>query len=257
MAPATIRPKSAILGTPDMFEAKDLTVGYGKIRALHGVSLRIEPGEVVTLIGGNGSGKSTFLKTVSGLLRPLSGEIRFEGERIDGLPPHEITRRGVVQIPEGRRIFPLLSVEENLMMGAFFRRDHQAIVSDRDQVYHSFPVLKERRRQMGGTLSGGEQQMLALGRALMARPKLLALDEPSMGLAPVIVDKVFEIVREINRNGVTILLVEQNARAALSVAERGYVMETGLVVMHDKTEALLKDPRVKQCYLGLQEGSLT
>jgi branched-chain amino acid transport system ATP-binding protein len=240
-----------------MFEAKNLTVGYGKIRALHGVSLSVDAGEVVTLIGGNGSGKSTFLKTVSGLLKPQAGEIWFEGQRIDGLPPHEITRRGVVQIPEGRRIFSLLTVEENLMMGAFFRRDHQAVKADRDRVYDSFPVLRERFQQLGGTLSGGEQQMLAFGRALMARPKLLALDEPSMGLAPVIVDKVFAIVRDINKNGVTILLVEQNARAALSVAQRGYVMETGSVVMHDKTEALLKDPRVKQCYLGLQEGSIT
>lgn len=240
-----------------MLEAINLHVGYGQIKALHGVSVRVDPGEVVTLIGANGAGKSTFLKTLSGLLPLSDGEIRFEGQRIDGLPPHEITRRGVVQIPEGRRIFPLLTVEENLMMGAFFRKDHARVRQDRAFVYDMFPVLRERPKQLGGTLSGGEQQMLALGRALMSAPKLLALDEPSMGLAPVIVDKVFHIIREINKKGVTILLVEQNARAALSIALRGYVMETGTVVMEDKTQNLLTNDRVRHCYLGIQECHLT
>lgn len=239
-----------------LFEARDLHVGYGKIKALHGVSVTVELGEVVTLIGANGAGKSTFLKTVSGLLRPTSGEIYFEGQRIDRLPPHEIARLGVIQIPEGRRIFPLLTVEENLSMGAFFRRDKK-VASDLERIYDSFPVLKERRVQLGGTLSGGEQQMLAFGRALMSRPRLLALDEPSMGLAPVIVERIFRIVKEINAQGVTILLVEQNARAALSVAQRGYVLETGTVLLHDKTAALLGNDRVRQCYLGVQEGYLS
>jgi branched-chain amino acid transport system ATP-binding protein len=238
------------------FETRDLQVGYGKIKALHGISVSVQPGEVVTLIGANGAGKSTFLKAVSGLLRPSAGEIHFEGERIDRLTPHEIARRGVIQIPEGRRVFPLLTVEENLDMGAFFRRD-RGVTGDRDRIYDAFPVLKERRTQLGGTLSGGEQQMLAFGRALMSRPRLLALDEPSMGLAPVIVEKVFKIIREINGQGVTVLLVEQNARAALSVAQRGYVLETGAVVVHDVTSALLKNDRVRQCYLGVQEGYLS
>ena len=239
-----------------LFETRNLEVGYGKIKALHGVTIGVETGEVVTLIGANGAGKSTLMKTVSGLLRPSSGEIFFEGERIDRLPAHEIARRGVVQIPEGRRIFPLLSVEENLMMGAFFRKDG-GIQQDLEKIFADFPILKERRRQLGGTLSGGEQQMLAFGRALMSRPKLLALDEPSMGLAPVIVDKVFKLIRDINAGGVTILLVEQNARAALSVAQRGYVMETGTVLMHDKTSQLLANDRVRQCYLGVQERYVT
>jgi branched-chain amino acid transport system ATP-binding protein len=240
-----------------MLETVDLHVGYGKIKALHGVSVRVSAGEVVTLIGANGSGKSTLLKTISGLLSPVSGEIYFEGHRIDGREAHEITCLGLVQIPEGRRIFPLLTVEENLMMGAFFRRDYALVKQDRDRVYTSFPILEQRRKQLGGTLSGGEQQMLALARALMSRPKLLALDEPSMGLAPVLVDKVFSIVRDINKQGVTILLVEQNARAALSIAQRGYVMETGTMVMEDKTQNLLANDRVKQCYLGIQESHLT
>jgi branched-chain amino acid transport system ATP-binding protein len=235
-----------------LFETRNLEVGYGKIKALHGVSVSVEAGEAVTLIGPNGAGKSSFMKTVSGLLRPSAGEIFFQGERIDRLAAHEIARRGLIQIPEGRRIFPLLTVEENLMMGAFFRKD-RGINGDLDKIYADFPILKERRLQLGGTLSGGEQQMLAFGRALMARPKLLALDEPSMGLAPVIVDKVFSIIKSINAAGMTILLVEQNARAALSVAQRGYVMETGSVLMHDKTSTLLANDRVRQCYLGIQE----
>lgn len=240
-----------------MFEIKNLSVGYGKILALHGISLFVRPGEVVTLIGANGSGKSSLLKTLSGLLVPASGEILFENEVINGLAPHEITRRGIVQIPEGRRIFPLLTVEENLMMGAFFRKDHARIQADKEKIFDDFPVLRERRKQLGGTLSGGEQQMLALGRALMSKPKLLALDEPSMGLAPVIVEKVFQIIHEINKQGVTILLVEQNARAALSVASRGYVMETGSILIEGTTKNLLSNERVKQCYLGIEERHLT
>jgi len=236
-----------------LFEARALHVGYGNIKALHGVDIRVDRGEVVTLIGANGAGKSTFLKSMSGLLTPSAGDIYFEGQRINGLPPHEITRRGITQIPEGRRIFPRLTVQENLMMGAFFRKDHALVSSDRDRVYHMFPILLERRSQMGGTLSGGEQQMLAFGRALMSRPKLLALDEPSMGLAPIIVNKVFQIIREINKEGVTILLVEQNARGALSVAERGYVLETGAITIEDNASQLLNNDRVKQCYLGIQE----
>lgn len=239
---------------PDtILRATDLHVAYGNIKALHGVTLEVEHGEVVALIGGNGSGKSTFLKALSGLLRPSRGALYFEGENLQGLEPHEITQRGVVQIPEGRRIFPLLSVQENLRMGAFFRRDHAQVNSDLDRVYHMFPILKDRRSQMGGTLSGGEQQMLAFGRALMSRPKLLTLDEPSMGLAPLMVSKVFQFIRDINKEGVTILLVEQNAQGALSVAQRGYVMETGAITMHDAAAKLLNNDRVKQCYLGVQE----
>jgi branched-chain amino acid transport system ATP-binding protein len=236
-----------------LFETRNIEVGYGKIKALRGLTVSVDAGEVVTLIGANGAGKSTFMKTISGLLSPSSGEIYFNGERIDKLPAHQIARRGLIQIPEGRRIFPLLSVEENMMMGAFFRKDRE-IRSDLDRIYGDFPILKERRSQLGGTLSGGEQQMLAFARALMSRPKLLALDEPSMGLAPVIVDKVFKIIKDINAAGMTILLVEQNARAALSVAQRGYVMETGTVLMHDRTSALLANDRVRHSYLGIQEG---
>jgi branched-chain amino acid transport system ATP-binding protein len=239
-----------------LFETRNLQVGYGKIKALHGVTVSVDAGEVVTLIGANGAGKSTLMKTISGLLKPTAGEIYFEGVRIDRLPAHEIARRGLVQIPEGRRIFPLLTVEENLMMGAFFRKD-RGVASDIEKIYTDFPILKERRVQLGGTLSGGEQQMLAFGRALMSKPKLLALDEPSMGLAPVIVDKVFRMIKDINASGMTVLLVEQNARAALSVAQRGYVMETGTVLMHDRTSALLANDRVRQCYLGVQEGLIS
>jgi len=236
-----------------MLETKNLFVSYGKIIALHNVNIRVEKGEIVTLIGTNGSGKSTLLKTISGLIKPTGGEIYFESERIDRESGHEIAQRGIAQIPEGRRIFPLLTVEENLLMGAFFRRDHSLIKKDMSRIFGMFPILEERRKQLGGTLSGGEQQMLAFGRALMSRPKLLTLDEPSMGLAPVIVERVFEIIKEVNRQGVTILLVEQNARAALSTAQRGYVMETGGVLLEGPTQMLLSDDRVKKCYLGIQE----
>lgn len=240
-----------------MLETKNLHVGYGKIKALHGVDVRVAAGEVVTLIGANGSGKSTFLKTVAGLLPPSAGEIRFEGASIVGWPGHRINRKGVALIPEGRRIFPHLTVEENLLMGAFSRSDHAGVSADRERMFEWFPILKDRRAQLGGTLSGGEQQMLAMARALMGRPRLLMLDEPSMGLAPVIVEKVFQLIRDINaKEKVTILLVEQNARAALAVATRGYVLETGSVLLHDTTKNLLTNDRVKQCYLGMEEGHL-
>jgi branched-chain amino acid transport system ATP-binding protein len=240
-----------------LLDIQDLRVSYGNIQALHGVNIRIHAGEIVTLIGANGSGKSSLLKTISGLLKPSSGQIQFMGEKINSLAPHEITRRGVVQVPEGRRIFPLLTVEENLMMGAFFRKERPAVLKDKDHVYDLFPVLKDRRQQLGGTLSGGEQQMLAMARAFMSRPKLLMLDEPSMGLAPLIVEKVFQIIRTISKEGVTIFLVEQNARLALSVAQRGYVMETGSVTLEDSAARLMANDRVKQCYLGVQEGHLS
>jgi branched-chain amino acid transport system ATP-binding protein len=236
-----------------MLKVSNLEVSYGKIKALHGVSLHVEAGEVVTLIGANGAGKSSFLKTLSGLLKPNAGEILFEGKILNGLPPHQITQAGLVQIPEGRRIFPRLSVLENLNMGAFFRKDKTAVRTDRDRALDMFPILRERLNQSGGTLSGGEQQMLAFARALMSRPKLLALDEPSMGLAPVIVEKVFAMIRELSRQGMTILLVEQNARAALSVAQRGYVLETGALLLEGSTKDLLGNNRVKQSYLGIQE----
>lgn len=236
-----------------LLEARRVSVFYGKIRSLNDVSLEVDTGEVVTLIGANGSGKTTMLKALSGLLELEAGDIIFDGVRINGLAPHQITRRGLVQIPEGRRIFPLLSVEENLLMGAFFRKDRQAIKNDCDKVFNYFPILKERRKQLGGTLSGGEQQMLAVGRALLSRPKLLMLDEPSMGLAPLIVSTLFSVIQEINRSGVTILLVEQNANAALSVAHRGYVLETGSIVLKNSAKNLLNDDRVKCCYLGVEE----
>lgn len=236
----------------NMLEVKHITVSHGKIRALHDVSLTVHAGEVVSLIGANGSGKSTFLKTLSGLMKPESGEIFFNDTRIDSLPGHEITRQGLVHVPEGRRIFPLLTVQENLDMGAFFRKDSFNVHSDMEMVFQLFPILQERTKQLGGTLSGGEQQMLAIGRALMSRPKLLMLDEPSMGLAPMVVEKIFGVIRDINKMGVTILLVEQNARAALRIATRGYVLETGSVIFDDAAANLLQNEKVKQCYLGIE-----
>jgi branched-chain amino acid transport system ATP-binding protein len=223
---------------------------YGKtIRALKGVSLEVHTGEIVCLIGNNGAGKTTLLKTVSGILKPETGAVRFEGRSIGGLPAHEIARLGLAHAPEGRHIFPRLSVLENLEMGAYNRSG--LLTSELDHVYGLFPVLGERRKQLGGTLSGGEQQMLAIGRALMARPKLLMLDEPSMGLAPVLVDRIFEIIKKINAEGTTILLVEQNARKALSVGSRAYVLETGKIVLADQAARLLDNPQVRQAYLGL------
>jgi len=223
---------------------------YGHIHALHGISVTVEQGEIVTLIGANGAGKSTTLKTISGFLRPRPGTILLDGEPIHGLPPHDITRRGVCLVPEGRRIFPRMTVRENLEMGAFSRADPQEIREDLDRVYDLFPRLKERLPQTAGTLSGGEQQMLAIGRGLMARPKVLLLDEPSMGLAPVLVELIFQTIQEINAHGVTILLVEQNALMALQIAKRGYVLETGRIVMTDRADALRANDLVRKSYLG-------
>jgi branched-chain amino acid transport system ATP-binding protein len=242
-------PSGTLSGTP-LLQVAAVHTYYGTIQALRGVSLTVWPGEVVTLIGSNGAGKSTTLKTISGLLRPRQGEVLLEGRRLDRRPPHEIVRLGVSQVPEGRRIFPRLTVDENLQMGAYARRDRKGIAADRERVLTLFPRLKERLRQRAGTLSGGEQQMLAIGRALMASPRLLLLDEPSMGLAPVLVDAIFDAIREINGRGVTVLLVEQNAQLALSIAHRGYVLQTGNVVLEDSAEGLSRNPHVRRVYLG-------
>src|SRR5436190_15147084 len=232
-----------------LLEVHDLHTFYGNIEALRGISLEVNDGEVVTLIGSNGAGKSTTLRSISGLTPPRQGTIRFDGKEIGETPPQEIVRLGISQAPEGRRCFSRMSVRENLELGAFLRRDER-ISGDLDRVYHLFPRLKEREKQKGGTMSGGEQQMLAMGRALMAHPKLLLLDEPSLGLAPVIVDKIYEIIREINEQGTTILLVEQNANYALDVSNRGYVLETGSVALSDKSDVLRNDERVQAAYLG-------
>ena len=223
---------------------------YGHIHALHGISLSVEEGEIVTLIGANGAGKSTTLKTISGFLRPRPGRVLLDGAPIGGLAPHDITRRGICMVPEGRRIFPRMTVLENLEMGAFARNDRQAIQDDFDRVFALFPRLKERVAQVAGTLSGGEQQMLAIGRGMMARPKILLLDEPSMGLAPVLVEVIFQTIRNINAQGVTILLVEQNALMALRIAQRGYVLETGRIVYTDQAERLRQNDLVRKSYLG-------
>lgn len=232
-----------------ILEVEDIHVAYGAIEAVRGISLNVDEGEIVTLIGGNGAGKTTTLKTISGALKPSQGEIRFEGRRIDLLPSHKIVELGVCQAPEGRRIFPRMTVKENLEMGAY-AQDGGARREDFDRVFALFPVLKERLSQNGGTLSGGEQQMLAIARALMARPKLLLLDEPSMGLAPMLVDRIFSIVREIHSQGTPVLLVEQNAQMALQTANRGYVIETGQIVLQDQADALLGNERVRKAYLG-------
>jgi branched-chain amino acid transport system ATP-binding protein len=231
-----------------LLQVDELRVGYGGIEALRGISFEVEEGSIVTLLGANGAGKTTTLRSISGLLKPRAGSIVFDGKRIDGLPPHEMVRFGVGHVPEGRRIFPRMSVRENLLMGAYHRRDD--VSDDVDRVYELFPVLRERATQDGGTLSGGEQQMLAIGRALMGHPRLLLLDEPSMGLAPMIVARIFEIIREINTQGTTVLLVEQNAAQALRLASRGYVLETGEIVMSDAADKLLADERVRAAYLG-------
>ena len=233
-----------------MLVIENLRAGYGPIEVLKGISLEVRQGEIVTLIGANGAGKTTTLMTISGVLRPRSGRVLFEGRDLAALPTHEIVRAGVVQSPEGRKIFPRLTVRENLEVGAFSRDDPAGVADDLDRVFAMFPILKDRARQPGGTLSGGEQQMLALGRALMARPKLLLLDEPSLGLAPLLVTKIFEVIPELNRAGMTILLVEQNAHMALKRAHRGYVMETGEIIMADRADNLLSDERVRSAYLG-------
>jgi len=223
---------------------------YGNIHALKGISLKVEEGEIVTLLGANGAGKSTTLNTICGLLKPRSGEIFLEGRPIHTLPAHRVVGLGVAQAPEGRRIFSRLTVQENLEMGAFPRDDKEGIRQDMERVFALFPRLKERRKQLGGTLSGGEQQMLAIGRALMAHPRLLLLDEPSMGLAPLLVEEIFRVVQQLNAEGTTILLVEQNALMALSVARRGYVLETGRVVLEGTAAELRENPEVQRAYLG-------
>ena len=232
-----------------MLSVNDIHVYYGSIHAVKGVSFEVNEGEIVTLIGANGAGKSTVLNTVSGLLHPRSGSVSFEGKDLKGIPAHKVVQHGLAQVPEGRRVFLQMTVEENLEMGAF-TQPNSTIAPGLEDVYQRFPRLLERRKQIAGTLSGGEQQMLAMGRALMSKPKLLMLDEPSMGLAPILVDQIFAIIKELHEAGTTILLVEQNARAALSVADRGYVLETGKVVVTGTGAELLLDETVKRAYLG-------
>ena len=233
-----------------LLELRDIHTFYGNIHALKGISITVEKGEIVTLIGSNGAGKSTTLKTISGLLRPRQGEIWFDGQRLDGTPAHEIVAKGICQSPEGRRIFPRMTVRENLEMGAYQRPKGAEMDADFDRVFSLFPRLKERESQNGGTLSGGEQQMLAIGRALMAKPILLLLDEPSMGLAPILVEQIFDIVKDINAAGTTVLLVEQNALMALGIARRGYILQTGEIVLQDVAERLMTNPEVQKAYLG-------
>ena len=231
-------------------EIRDLHVSYGGIRALKGVDLTVEEGQIVTLIGANGAGKSTTLRAISGLQKPQSGSILYGGEELVGLPAKEIVRRGIIHVPEGRRVFPDMTVAENLKIGAFLRKDKDGIASDMDYVYSLFPRLKERSWQPAGTLSGGEQQMLAVGRALMSRPKVLMMDEPSLGLAPLIVKDIFSIIRRVNADGITVLLIEQNANAALRVADYGYVLETGTIALTGTGEELLRNESVREAYLG-------
>ena len=232
-----------------ILKVSDINVYYGAIHAIKGVSFEVNPGEVVTLIGANGAGKSTTLQTVSGLLHSRTGSIEFLGENLMGVPAHKVVAKGLAQVPEGRRVFLQMTVEENLEMGAYTRSGGD-IDADLEKVYAYFPRLMERRRQIAGTLSGGEQQMLAMGRALMSRPKLLMLDEPSMGLAPILVEQIFEIIQTLHKAGTTILLVEQNAQAALSIADRGYVLETGKIVTSGTGTELLASPEIKKAYLG-------
>jgi len=240
---------AAANGTP-ILQLEDVHTYYGSIQALKGISLEVREGEIVTLLGANGAGKTTTLRSINGLNRPRQGSIRFQGREITLTPPHEIVKRGIAQSPEGRRLFPRMTVTENLEMGAFQRKDRSGIKDDMERVFDLFPRLKERRSQKAGTMSGGEQQMCAIGRALMARPKLLLLDEPSLGLAPIFVERIFEIIEEINKQGVSILLVEQNALMALDAADRGYVLETGRVVLADDAKALMGNEQVRKTYLG-------
>ena len=235
-----------------MLEVRDMQTYYGNIQALKGIDLQISEGEIITLIGANGAGKTTTLMSISGIVPPRSGEVIFEGKSISGLSPNEIVAQGICQVPEGRRIFPYLTVSENLDMGAFLRTGKQEIKSDIEYIFELFPILAERRNQAGGTLSGGEQQMLAVGRALMAKPRLLLLDEPSLGLAPLVVKQIFEIIKKINQeNKTTIFLVEQNANQALKVAHRGYVMENGKITLSDSSQNLMANEEVKMAYLGM------
>jgi branched-chain amino acid transport system ATP-binding protein len=233
-----------------LLDIKDLVVSYGAIQAVQGISFTVDEGQIVTMIGANGAGKSTTLKTISGLLRPKGGQILYNGEDLTKLPADKIVRRGVVQVPEGRRIFPILTVRENLEMGAYTRTDKAENAQTMERVFQSFPRLRERLNQLGGTLSGGEQQMLAVGRAMMSHPKLLLLDEPSMGLSPILVEEIFKIITEINKQGTAILLVEQNAFMALQVAHQAYVLETGTITLAGTAAQLSKDPRIIEAYLG-------
>lgn len=237
-----------------ILEIKNLESFYGQIMAIRGVSLKVEEGKVVTVLGANGAGKSTLMKTISGIMDPEKGQILFEGEEIQGREPHAIVRRGIVHVPEGREVFPLLTVDENLSLGAYSRHDRAEIARDRDMVFDYFPILAERRDQEAGTLSGGQQQMLAIGRGLMLRPKIMLLDEPSLGLSPLLVQEIFAILKRLNRaEGVTMMLVEQNARVALDLADFGYVMEIGRIVMEGTAERLMQSEDIKSFYLGHQE----
>jgi branched-chain amino acid transport system ATP-binding protein len=244
-------PPAPAANPPALLELDKVRTFYGRIEAVKGLSITVNEGEIVTLIGANGAGKSTTLRSIQGLTKAKAGTIRFAGKEIQNAPPHEIVQMGIGHSPEGRRLFPRMSVRENLEMGAFNRTDREGIEQDIEHVYSLFPRLGERRGQQAGTLSGGEQQMCSIGRALMSRPKLLLLDEPSMGLAPILVDKIFEIIQEINREGTTILLVEQNALIALGIASRGYVLETGKVTLSDRAEALATNDEVRKAYLGI------
>lgn len=235
-----------------MLEVENIHTYYGNIHALKGVSLTVDQGEIVTLIGGNGAGKTTTLRTITGIMKPLEGHVKLEGQDLAPFKAHEIVYKGIAMVPEGRRIFARLNVAENLEMGAYSRDIKQEIASDLERVYSLFPRLRERRNQIAGTLSGGEQQMLATGRALMARPRLLLMDEPSMGLAPVLVELIFDTIKRINEEGTTILLVEQNALMALSIANRAYVLQTGEIVLHDKAEKLQKNEMIQKAYLGME-----
>ena len=234
-----------------LLELQGVDTYYGRVQALHQISMTIDEGEIVTLIGSNGAGKTTTLRTISGLTHPAKGHVRLRGKEISGLPPDRIVTLGIGHAPEGRRIFHRMTVRDNLFLGAYSRNDGPAIRADQERVFQLFPRLRERRQQIGGTLSGGEQQMLAIGRAMMSRPKLLLLDEPSLGLAPILVDTIFDVIRDINKQGTTILLIEQNAAKALQVANRGYVLETGRVVKEGTAKALLESPDVQRAYLGI------
>lgn len=233
-----------------MLKVNDLSVHYGVIQAVRGISLEVNEGEIVTLIGANGAGKTTAIRTISGLVKPSSGTIEFEGKPIQKVSPQKIVTNGISQVPEGRHVFPGLTVQENLEMGAFLRKDNEGIKKSFSEIYERFPILKERKNQDASTLSGGEQQMLAMGRALMSKPRLLLLDEPSMGLAPIFIKEIFNIIQEIQQQGTTVLLIEQNAKMALSIADRGYVIETGKIVLQGTGAELLASEEVKKAYLG-------
>jgi len=234
-----------------LLEVRGLEAGYKRVPVLHGISFRVEEGEIVAIVGSNGAGKTTLLRTISGLLPPFAGEIRFEGASIQGMEPHRVVEQGIVQVPEGRQLFPHLTVKQNLQVGSYAEEARRRRQESLEAVFELFPVLYERRNQLGGTLSGGEQQMLATGRALMARPKLLMMDEPSWGLAPMLVRKLFDTCCQINQRGCTLLLVEQHVQQALSISHRAYVMERGKAVMEGESKALLEDPRLKESYLGM------